>query len=90
MSFTRDVVLFQLRVRGPNSGVGAEICGLPDLPLNVGPADDWNRRLHRPARGTRCLLSVVYPICCYTLVLPAPLQLLPPSVLRQPVELASN
>ncbi|KAI5344031.1 hypothetical protein L3X38_011908 [Prunus dulcis] len=35
MSFTRDAVLFQSRVRGPNSEVGAQICGLPDLPLHT-------------------------------------------------------
>ncbi|KAI5344048.1 hypothetical protein L3X38_011925 [Prunus dulcis] len=35
MNFTRDAVLFQSRVRGPNSEVGAQICGLPDLPLHA-------------------------------------------------------
>ena len=35
MSFTRDAVLFRPRVRVPNSEVGAQICGLPDLPLHA-------------------------------------------------------
>ncbi|KAI5344005.1 hypothetical protein L3X38_011882 [Prunus dulcis] len=35
MSFTRDAVLFKSRVHGPNSEVGAQICGLPDLSLHA-------------------------------------------------------
>ncbi|KAI5344050.1 hypothetical protein L3X38_011927 [Prunus dulcis] len=35
MSFTRDAVVFQARVRGPDSEVGAQACGLPDLPLHA-------------------------------------------------------
>ena len=32
MSLTRDAVLLKSTVRGPNSEVGAKICGLPDFP----------------------------------------------------------
>ncbi|KAI5323810.1 hypothetical protein L3X38_032883 [Prunus dulcis] len=32
MSLTRDAVLFESTVRGPISEVGAQRCGLPDLP----------------------------------------------------------
>ncbi|KAI5313098.1 hypothetical protein L3X38_042272 [Prunus dulcis] len=35
MGFTPDAVLFQSRVHGPNSEVGTQICGLPDLPLHA-------------------------------------------------------
>ena len=35
MSFTRDAVAFESTVRGPNSEVGAQISGLPDLPLHA-------------------------------------------------------
>ncbi|KAI5344026.1 hypothetical protein L3X38_011903 [Prunus dulcis] len=35
MSFTRAAVLFQSRVRGPNSEVGTQIYGLADLPLHA-------------------------------------------------------
>ncbi|CAL9020993.1 unnamed protein product, partial [Prunus brigantina] len=35
MSVTRDAVLFESRVHGPNSEVRAQICGLRDLPLHA-------------------------------------------------------
>ncbi|CAL2277309.1 unnamed protein product [Prunus armeniaca] len=48
MSFTRDAVVFKSRVHGPNFEVGAQICGLPDLPLHA----------HRSSSS-----SVAYAIC---------------------------
>ena len=51
MSLTRDTVLFKSTVRGPNSQVGAQISGLPDLPLHA------RRSSSPPIASTICATS---------------------------------